>query len=548
MPLWAVETVAVAVTFASGLVLSRVAGFGPVASVAWAYFVGTVATIAVATVQVALMLPTSPLLTWAVLAVVTVVAAWRAHRTGADLRISGRALVVAAALFAAVMVAVYATTPTRAHLDSVNYVSVGAMMARGTFHEVMPNWFFSKRLIGVGIIHAPAWFAREADLPAVTPLLMLSVLGMAAWFVVQQVRPRVGRRAAWGLAALVVVVAMSYNRMVFSALLVNAHVLFAGCLLALAGLAMVAASRRPVAPLVLAAALAVPALVVSRPDGALYAAVAIVPFLLVPETTFRHRAAVFASLGLSMVAIYGYIVIERMQDGVLPDGVANGHLYGGIAVLLALPLLLWSWPRRHGLAMLVAVEGMVWAIALLFAARVPEKTYLSAAATWNNVILARGGWTVTLAVLGLLVVVVTIGWRARETEPLRFVVTSFVPLALLLMAARADPTSGIHGGVYRVGPGDSLNRSLAHVVLVALVFVVVRVVSGRGRGLGLWSAQLAMEPSPSPADDPGVAAGRGGADGYDRIEPDGSGARGRTSAPRRGAGSAGGPATSQWAE
>ena len=75
-----------------------------------------------------------------------------------------------------------------------------------------------------------------------------------------------------------------------------------------------------------------------------------------------------------------------------------------------------------------------------------------------------GRWGASLVILGALVVVALAVSRGK-TAALRFPVTTFAPVALLLAYLRDE-------GAYRVGQYDSLNRMFIQVVPLAVLYVV----------------------------------------------------------------------------
>ena len=85
----------------------------------------------------------------------------------------------------------------------------------------------------------------------------------------------------------------------------------------------------------------------------------------------------------------------------------------------------------------------------------------------------KGGWAPMLPLLAIAVIAALVLFSLPEARVLAYAVLTFPAVALILAVVR--------DGAYRVGPGDSLNRSWAHIVPVALLLVTATVLLGRLR-------------------------------------------------------------------
>jgi hypothetical protein len=110
--------------------------------------------------------------------------------------------------------------------------------------------------------------------------------------------------------------------------------------------------------------------------------------------------------------------------------------------------------------------AQVWATVLLLGAREPGIVYRSMIATYRNLVRNEGGWGTSASDAGQCYSSSSPSCLpTAEDRALIFTVATFVPLGLLLALLRE--------GEYRVGPGDSLNRMLLHIVPIAVVAIAL---------------------------------------------------------------------------
>ncbi|HOL18040.1 MAG TPA: hypothetical protein PLY40_07120 [Bacillota bacterium] len=136
----------------------------------------------------------------------------------------------------------------------------------------------------------------------------------------------------------------------------------------------------------------------------------------------------------------------------------------GAAAIMAAPVLAWRQVERRSTGILILAETGLWLALVVMAAGNPRLLYRSALATIQNLALDSGGWGVFPVLLGALLVAVLAFTDIPDRVYLRFPVTAFIPLAFMLAYFRE--------GSYRVGPGDSLNRMLLHIMPLAILLVV----------------------------------------------------------------------------
>jgi hypothetical protein len=324
------------------------------------------------------------------------------------------------------------------------------------------------------MIHAPANLTDDYYFRSVTPLLAASTVAALVWLFREGVRAWVSSTVAVGFAAIGAVLLLSVNRFVYHGFYINGHLFFAATLLTIAGCGWLLASGHPLSRALMTLQLvAIPALVVTRPEGAIFAALSLLPTLLSARVSLRYRMVATAVLGASVTAWHAYVVIKHVGWGIDVPYSALAEAALGLAALASIPILRWTFVSRNALAVLWLVEAGLW-LGLVFGA-VTDFALLrrSVDATIQNVAFGHGGWGLSLVILGTLVVAALILLRAPEQHHLRFAVTCFVPVAFLLIYLRE--------GGYRVGNGDSLNRMLIQVVPLAVLYLIVAVAAGGWR-------------------------------------------------------------------
>lgn len=375
--------------------------------------------------------------------------------------------------------------------DSYRYLVMSGLLANDHFPSAEMD-LLSKRMMSAPAIHSLASLAGEPYLRAFTPLLALAVLGVVAWAIMHS--PRQGVAKDWGsqrdvvLAVGAVVLLASFNRFIWHAFYVNDHLFFAAALLVLstASWLLLSGDGRDDPPLMLLSCLATAALVLTRPEGFIFAAVANVP-LLGRSRVLSQKRALLGSYGATTVGYYGYLLLRAGQ----PTLEVLGPILVGAASLILIPLVgkrlflaLEAWLER-------AVALGVGALLGIYVLRDPGVLTRSIDATWQNLGAGAGAWGTSLLSLGVLVAFSLLLAHGSSLHSLRFPVTMFLPIMLLLAYLR--------GGSYRVGPGDSLNRMLIQVVPLAVLFVAVSIRHAWGREQD-GAAVVATSPPPA-ADD-----------------------------------------------
>lgn len=467
-----VELAVMVIVLLSGTVISYAAGFRGWGVLPWGYALGTFTYILIGTAQVLLGVSTSPVVTLVSLPVLAGAASWVAWRRGGlppfPWTITGFGL-ISGAVIAVIARASHFTEWT---YDSLRYLTVGELLAGNSYASTVSEVLLDKRLVAVGIIHAPANLGGNAALTSATPLLAVSLLGLVIWLIQRGTTGALGNRAAlyWGLLGAAMV--LTINRMVYSAFYINGHILVAVAVLAVAagGWIVVAGPRHFHRPILIAMALGISSVIVARPDTVPLMAVLLAPTLLAPNVRPFSRAVPLVSLGLSTAAWYAFSIYRHHEIGVASPSAAKGFFVLGILALAAVPLLYWRSLTRNRRLVMGVVEGAVWLASIAVAIRSPQVVWSSVKATWQNVVMGAGGWALSLVFVGVVLAAALVAFRLRGAESMRYAITTFLPLVIVFAVAR--------GPAYRVGAGDSLNRSWAHIVSVAVVLLIVTVAVG----------------------------------------------------------------------
>lgn len=405
---------------------------------------------------------------WVALALTVVVAGAVAHRTDRlalvpqDRRFVGYGLLIVLAA-----VALTALVPlANVTADSFRYITAARLLSVDGDASTTSSFLLQTRGLTMGALHGLAT-AEPGYLRAFGPLIAVSTLGATGLLVAEgtgRLAPSLQRLLLSGAVLLL----LTNHRFVFNALYVNGHMLFAAWLLLLAAVSwrlLRDRSPQPATPeAALTAALLAVGLTVLRPEGALVAATALVPVVVAPAVPIRWRRQVLVAFGLGIVLWHLPVLapLDLRFGRTPPASTLALAAVGGATVLVALLLPLPDrWLGRRPLAKL---HVLAWLAVVVLALRTPSLLVDSAKATARN-LLGAGGWGTSLLLLAALVVVAVVLRHRSGEGALLFPLLTFVPLGILLAFFRE--------GAYRVGPGDSLNRMLLHILPLAVLTLVV---------------------------------------------------------------------------
>jgi hypothetical protein len=364
------------------------------------------------------------------------------------------------------------------HLDSFQYLLAGSLIAQGLAPELGSSTFWSKRTFVAPVLHSLAHGHGEFYLRSITPLFAAATaLALASFATVARGsgRHRWVRLTVVGLALALL---LSTNRFVWHALYINSHLFVAGAWMTLAAAnwrLMTRADRDRGLWLTLSL-LAIPTVIVGRPEGFLLVGMAIAPLVLSGRVPGWWRAAQVGTFGLFTLTWQLFVAASITSSP--PMSVVAPAALGGLAIGVALLLLRWPLavrrPRGWRTGLLLAVGILLAGLAL----RQPTILTESLAASWQNVILGAGHWGPSLGLLGLLVGITALFHRGdAATASLRFPLLATLPAVLLIAYLR--------GAAYRVGAGDSLSRMFIQFVPLAILYLAMAATEG-GWGPPRW--------------------------------------------------------------
>jgi hypothetical protein len=471
-----IEFVSVFAMFVGGCALVRVAGLRGWALPALGLLAGVAAYLAVGVAQVGLpYVPTSPVVTLAVTAGGPVGWwLWR-RRRGDDVGVAWPWAAASLACLGAAVAALRASTLVTFHSDTFTYLLAARMLADGTYASDISRYLVTNRTLGVPLLHAPASLAGDYYLRSIAPLLAVATVAALVWLFQRGVArvPTLAAAPRTALAVAGVALLVTNNRVVFNAFYLNGHLLHAALALLVVGTGWLLVTGAPVPRRVLTTLqlLAIPGLIVTRPEGLLVLVLALLPtwFSDVPP---RHRSATLAVAGVFGAGWYGFqIWVYLDRGGDLPVSLLGPAALALLLIPASLVPRRWSPSTRQAVAALWAVEALLWLALLVAAVREPRTLVASVYHTGRNLLAGEGRWGLSLALLAIMAFAALVLYRPPYQIFLRFPLTTFVPLALLLAYLR--------GGPYRSGYADSLNRMWMHVVPLVVLYVIVA--AGHGR-------------------------------------------------------------------
>ena len=485
------EFLTIAAILIGGIAYARAAGFEGWILPAIGMIAGISLQITITGLLVMCQLPTSALLI-VCLTMFIPVAWWLACCQGNKnvavslLTVVGTGFVLLVAVFAFAKLNLVKLSP-----DSFNYLNMGALLSSGNMEFAAPNWL-QLRSVGVAAIHAPANLSGAYYLRSITPLLSLSVVTMLAWIGCRWYQSTAATRStACGVAVVAAILLATHHRFVYHAFYINGHMIMAACLLIVAGGSWLLAESANVnkQAIWLLQLICIPPLVMTRPDGALFAGLALLPAIVSEQFSHRHRAVLMATLGGSIVAWHCFLWHRYAASGDSPPISVSGMIGLGVLSLVAIPVMSWRLATPYLKHVLTTVEASLWIGLIGFVIRDTGSMRESVRATFHNVVLDAGGWGISLKLLSIVVVLSLLFTRIPNRIHLRFPVTTFLPLYFLLGDLRHLP--------YRIGAGDSLNRMFLHILPIAILIVVSAAKSQRILFIGAREGlQLPTDKSP----------------------------------------------------
>lgn len=374
--------------------------------------------------------------------------------------------VITVVLFAITVFACRTFHLVRLSPDSFFYLNVSAVMAAGHTASLEPS-LLQLRAMGVPSLHGLASLNDEMYVRSITPLLFVCLNWLTATFCFLAIRPLATRRMAVVIALTAIAVVCTHHRMLWHARFINGHILTALMLLIISGGSWLQSVGRIENSALLNGVqlVALPAMVLTRPDGAIFAGLAILPVLAADSIPLNHRKRLLVSMGLSTIAWHLLLAIRFAASGSGVPITVSGMLAAGILCCVTAKLLTEKkLGGIHSHAVLwIAEVGLIFVV-LYFAVTELADFRFSLRATFHNVVLGAGQWGISLKLTIAIVAASIAGWENRDRGILRYPLTTLLPAAFLLAHLRHVP--------YRMGAGDTLNRYFVHFVPLAVLFIV----------------------------------------------------------------------------
>ncbi len=369
------ELIVVALVLASGILAARCGGFDDWVLPAVGWISGLSLLIIVTSLLVICGLPTDAFVSLGLTALLPSIWWAALHRQGQDVSIpiaTWAATAITALLF---VVGLHQLHLVKLSPDSYHYLNTAALLASGNIEYAAPNWL-QLRLLGVPSIHSAANLSGGYYLRSVTPLLSLSTLMLLGWICMQWCRSTIrNRHIAAALAVLAPLLLASHHQFAYHAFYINGHILVGTYLLILAGGSwlLTSGAKVDVRAIWLLQILCIPPLVVTRPDGALFAALALLPTLVCERFSPRQRGSLLGILGTAMIVWHGFLWM-RYSAADQPIAATVTGMFGlGVVSLIAIPVLFWRRAAAHLRHLLPAVQTALW-----------FSLWLSWCAIWNR--------------------------------------------------------------------------------------------------------------------------------------------------------------------
>lgn len=357
------------------------------------------------------------------------------------------------------------------HFDSFRYLLSSSLLYDGHIESLDDNLLL-KRFSTFTVIQSLGNLSGDFYFKSIIPLISVSTLASFHWIVSEGLKRTISRSRIALASILGLTFLASTASYIYHSFYLNGHLIFAVFFLMTAGVGWLMSKDKPshpIAPLLTIQALSVSALVLSRPEGSLFGALAIAPSLLSSRLKVSQKAVLLASFGLTTIVQQGLII--TIYNGI--NASIIGFLGLGIASLLAIPLLSWRIIQKKPLLTLTIIELAIW-LSLAIGSFIKPAIFVdSLKATIKNTALGEGGWGVSLILLGCLLTITLLLVRFPNSIFIRFPITTFIPVAFMLGFLR--------GTAFRVGEYDSLNRIIIQVVPLIVLFIAISAVAGARR-------------------------------------------------------------------
>lgn len=474
------ELIVICTLFASGYLLVHAFGMRNWGLLSFSLIAGVLIYVCIGSLQIISGLTTSPVVTLAVTLFVST-AIWGHLHLGKPIRFCKRSLYQAAAIFVVLglLVALFRySNIVGYHKDSFWYLVSASLMSSSNF-ESADLYLIKKRMFGTPLIHAPAWIYGELYLKSITPLLALSLLGAMYYFYLKQTEGNGWSKRATGIVGVLMLATLATtNRFVFHSFYLNSHLFVGVCFLVCVCAAVTLYKENaPTAALQALLLLAIPALVVTRPEGFILAGLIVGAVILDPRIHRQVRMSTAIIFALSLLCYYGYVAWRYLDTTMgVPLSAAGPIIIGICCVMFAAIFLNQPWAARfRQTPLLMLAEFLLWCLLGVLAFRDPSILVNSVVSVYENNILGKAGWGWSWVAISCLFAASLVLFKDKELFVVRFSITSAI--AVFLVAAY------LRDAAYRVNPVDSLTRMWVQLIPLMLLYAIVTFSRSCWRGL-----------------------------------------------------------------
>ncbi|MEN8238714.1 MAG: hypothetical protein ABFR53_05880 [Actinomycetota bacterium] len=351
--------------------------------------------------------------------------------------------------------------------DSIDYLTIAGGLERfGAIPEFTPDQILKRQFVTPVLQSGGVVTGRGYFLSLIT-LIGMSGFGLMLWLGARGLTTRSVRDQRIMLVVGVVgAFVLSTNRVLFHMFYINGHGVFASLLVLVVGLLWHATvtGRWSVAVL---AGIAAAAIVPLRAEGIIVVAFFLLPVLVSASTPVSTRWTLVLPTVVTAV-VWNAVALP----GVLPAGSIGVTSSPAVAIAVALALVvvvassqvplfasLIRWAPLAGFGVLLLYTGAR-------AVRGTTSLLTTLSATGANIgaegLWAAFWWIAPLAIVACIVVV-----AVPHQNRLLWGLAAYPVLLLAFTYLRGSP--------YRVGPGDSANRMLMHVVFVIGLYLILAI-------------------------------------------------------------------------
>lgn len=362
-------------------------------------------------------------------------------------------------------------------VDTISYLEVGTLFTQNNYGLIEASRAIELPL-STGLLNSPANMIGEYYLRSITTIFGISILFVFVWLFLNGVKKYTDRKTATAFAVAGIILLMSINRFIFNLFYMNNHIFFTGGLLLLVGCGwltyidgLTQLSKRG---LIFLQSALIPMLILSRPEAPLIVFFALLPMLVNKKVIWDLRRIPLIVLSVSILSLQGFFAYQFFTQGSWPSYSVFGLLIAALTLLFLSIFVKERWVKTLSqIKVLYVVEVALWVLLIFSAIINPGLFARSLSATYQNVVLGSGSWGLSLVLIGAVAAYLGATRKLYNSIALRFPVTTFVPLMLIVIF--------LLGTAYRVGNGDSLNRALIHIVPVLVLYVIVLAAVGADR-------------------------------------------------------------------